>query len=72
MGRRRVQQQRLYPSRAAECTSATDSPDRLRDEAFRAAREAVRYDPKDEYSQWTLGMVLGSLLGRYEEAVSSL
>ena len=49
----------------------TDSPDRLRDEAFRAAREAVRYDPKDEYSQWTLGMVLGSLLGRYEEAVTS-
>jgi adenylate cyclase len=49
----------------------TDSPDKLRDEAFRAARDAVRYDPRDEYSQWALGMVLGSLLGRYEEAVLS-
>jgi adenylate cyclase len=49
----------------------TDSPDRLREEAFRAARDAVRYDPRDEYSQWALGMVLGSLLGRYEEAVLS-
>jgi adenylate cyclase len=49
----------------------TDSPDRLRDEAFRAARDAIRYEPRDEYSQWALGMVLGSLLGRYEEAVLS-
>jgi adenylate cyclase len=49
----------------------TDSPDRFRDEALRAARDAVRYEPKDEYSQWALGVVLGSLLARYEEAVSS-
>jgi adenylate cyclase len=41
----------------------TDSPDRFRDEAFRAARDAVCYDPTDEYSQWALGMVLGSSAG---------
>jgi len=49
----------------------TDSAETLQDEAFRAAREAVRYDTRDEYSQWALGMVLGSLLGRYDEAVSA-
>ena len=49
----------------------TDQADALREEALEAVREAVRYDSADEYSQWALGMVLGNLLGRYEEAVSA-
>jgi adenylate cyclase len=49
-----------------------DDREALADEALREAQEATRLDRRDEYSFWVLGMVLGILLGRTDEAVAAL
>jgi adenylate cyclase len=45
-------------------------PDTMREEAIAEARDAMRLDDRDEYTQWTYGLVL-SLLGRREEAIAA-
>jgi adenylate cyclase len=49
----------------------TDDVDGRRTEALRAARDAVRFEERDEYSQWILAAVLGNLFGRLEEALAT-
>jgi adenylate cyclase len=46
-------------------------PDAMREEAIAEAREAMRLDDRDEYTQWTYGNVLMGLLGRREEAIAT-
>jgi adenylate cyclase len=46
-------------------------PDAMREEAVAEAREAMRLDDRDEYTQWTYGNVLMGLLGRREDAISA-
>ncbi|KLK91639.1 hypothetical protein AA309_19145 [Microvirga vignae] len=46
-------------------------PAAMRDEALAEAREAMRLDDRDEYTQWTYGNVLMGLLGRREEAIAA-
>ncbi|MBO1906333.1 adenylate/guanylate cyclase domain-containing protein [Microvirga sp. 3-52] len=46
-------------------------PDAMRQEAIAEAREAMRLDDRDEYTQWTYGNVLMGLLGRREDAISA-
>lgn len=46
-------------------------PAAMREEAIAEAREAMRLDDRDEYTQWTYGNVLMGLLGRQEEAIAA-
>jgi adenylate cyclase len=46
-------------------------PAAMREEAIAEAREAIRRDDRDEYTQWTYGNVLTGLLGRHEEAIAA-
>src|SRR5829696_2027294 len=41
------------------------------EEAIAEAREAMRLDDRDEYTQWTYGNVLSGLLGRHQEAIGA-
>ncbi|PVE20525.1 hypothetical protein DC522_31820 [Microvirga sp. KLBC 81] len=43
----------------------------MREEAVAEARQAIRLDDRDEYTQWTYGNVLMGLLGRREEAIAA-
>jgi adenylate cyclase len=43
----------------------------MREEAIADAREAMRLDDRDKYTQWTYGNVLMGLLGRREDAIAA-
>lgn len=43
----------------------------MREEAWAEAREAMRLDDRDEYTQWTYGNILVGLFGRRDEAIAA-